>query len=72
MCGAVGAGIEHGEAAGGVDQVGVGAVIGHRAWIGRDDAGNAGQDGMHGATGGFGFGQEGHCGSFPLLLRVAG
>ena len=72
MLRAVRTGVEHGEAAGRLDQVGVGAVIGHRAGIGGDDAGDAGQDGMHGAADGLGFGQEGHCGSFPLLLILSG
>ncbi len=67
MGGAVRAGIEHDEAALAIlDEVGVGAVIGHDAGVGRHQTGDAGQDGERHETGRLVFDQERHAAS---LLR---
>jgi hypothetical protein len=54
------AGIDDGQAVGAVDEIGVGAVIGHHARIVGDDTANAGKHREGNSAGRFRFGQEGH------------
>ncbi len=70
--------VQHGDAVGLLDQVGVGAVIGHAARIVRDDAADARADRLQHAALGHGLGQEGHIhhsgfgGHADRARRVAG
>ncbi len=65
--GVVRARIEHHQSLAALDQVGVGAVIGHRPGVFGDDAADAGQHRQRRAPLGFGLGQEGHA----HLVRMA-
>ena len=60
--GVIGSGVQHCDAAGGVDEIGVGAPVGHDAGVVGDHATDAGDDGQRGAAGRFGLGQEAHVG----------
>ena len=66
VLGEVGAGIEDESAAGRVDQVGVGAVIGHQPRIGGDDPPDAGEHSDGHVADRLGFGEEGHLRAWSL------